>query len=103
MLPSRRNANEKLAFPELSWEAICRSGVLELNIPSERGSPDSDPVALLDVREQLASACLTTSLILSQRDAAVRRIADSENEALRGELLLPLPGMSGSRRWGYRS
>jgi alkylation response protein AidB-like acyl-CoA dehydrogenase len=42
---------------------------------------------LLDGYEQLASACLTTCFILSQRDAACRRLRDSGNEALARELL----------------
>src|SRR5262249_30042002 len=36
------------------------------------------------------SACLTTTFILSQREAAVRRIEGSANEAVRRELLGPL-------------
>jgi alkylation response protein AidB-like acyl-CoA dehydrogenase len=45
---------------------------------------------LLDGYERLAGACLTTCFILSQRDAACRRLRDSGNETLCKELLPPL-------------
>jgi alkylation response protein AidB-like acyl-CoA dehydrogenase len=45
---------------------------------------------LLTGYERLASACLTTTFILSQRDAAVRRIRDSGRDDLCRELLRPL-------------
>jgi alkylation response protein AidB-like acyl-CoA dehydrogenase len=44
----------------------------------------------LEGYRQLAGACLTTCFLLSQRDAAVRRIRDSGNEALCRKLLPPL-------------
>jgi alkylation response protein AidB-like acyl-CoA dehydrogenase len=44
-------------------------------------------VDLLTGYEAIAGACLTTSFILSQRDAACRRLRDSGNEVLCRELL----------------
>ena len=47
-------------------------------------------VDLLNGYERVAEACLTTCFILSQRDAACRRLRDSGNEHLCRELLPPL-------------
>jgi alkylation response protein AidB-like acyl-CoA dehydrogenase len=47
-------------------------------------------VELLTRYEQLAGACLTTCFILSQRDAACRRLRDGRNDAVCRELLPPL-------------
>src|SRR5262249_15262407 len=47
-------------------------------------------VDLLECYEELAAACLTTCFILSQRDAACRRIQGSGNQRACRELLPPL-------------
>src|SRR5262249_11045931 len=80
-------ADGEAAWPEASWEALRRDGVLGWCIPTEDGGAGWDATALLDGYARLASACLTTCFILSQRDAAVRRLRDSRNEAVRRELL----------------
>ena len=54
------------------------------------GGQDLSYPDLLDGYERLAGACLTTCFILSQRDAACRRLRDGENAKLRDELLPPL-------------
>lgn len=81
-----RTADELAVWPAASWDAIARAGVLGWCIDGS----EHDAIAQLMVREQLASACLTTAFILSQRDAAVRRIQASSNERLRDDLLGPL-------------
>jgi butyryl-CoA dehydrogenase len=78
------------AWPAASWEALRRAGVLGWCLPPECGGQGLDALALLDGYERLASACLTTCFILSQRDAACRRLRDSDHEDLRRELLPPL-------------
>ncbi len=83
-------ADRDPAWPEKSWEIVRRAGVLEWAIASEHGGQDLDPGALLLGYERLAAACLTTTFILSQRDAAIRRICDSGREDLARELLRPL-------------
>src|SRR5688500_2636537 len=80
-----RAADEVTEWPTASWQAITQAGVLRSGIDGER-----DIIAHLTAREQLASACLTTAFILSQRDAAVRRIQASSNHRLRDDLLDPL-------------
>jgi alkylation response protein AidB-like acyl-CoA dehydrogenase len=85
-----RTADENAIWPVASWQALAQAGVLEWSIGREAGSASLDVISLLQRHEELASACLTTTFILSQREAAVRRIAASTNEPLRGELLPPL-------------
>ena len=85
-----RKADAEAVWPAASWEALQRAGVLGWSVAVVDGGSGYDAVALLTGYEQLASACLTTCFILSQRDAAVRRIAASANETLRRELLGPL-------------
>jgi butyryl-CoA dehydrogenase len=83
-------ADGRAVWPHESWEALRQSGVLGWCIPSQYGGSGLGPVELLAGYERLAGACLTTCFILSQRDAAVRRIRDSDNERLCRELLPPL-------------
>jgi alkylation response protein AidB-like acyl-CoA dehydrogenase len=87
------HANEADAapvWPAQSWQALQRCGALRWCIPVDQEGEGLAGSALLDGYEQLAGACLTTCFILSQRDAACRRLRDSGNQALRRELLPPL-------------
>ncbi len=45
---------------------------------------------MLYAYEKLASACLTTTFVLTQRNAACQRIANSDNHEIKAELLPPL-------------
>jgi alkylation response protein AidB-like acyl-CoA dehydrogenase len=83
-------ADGDLVWPAASWEALRRSGVLGWSIPQVQGGQGLDGVALLEGYERVAGACMTTALILSQREAACRRLRDSANEELRRQLLPPL-------------
>jgi alkylation response protein AidB-like acyl-CoA dehydrogenase len=74
-------------WPDDSWQALRASGVLRWCIPPGEGGAGRDPVELLEGYEKLAGACLTTCFILSQRDAACRRLRDSDHEAVRHRLL----------------
>src|SRR5262249_5323645 len=85
-----RQADAKAAWPGPSRDAIREAGVLGWCIPTAYGGAGLEGEALLTGYEQLAGACLTTCFILSQRDAACRRIRDSGNEMLCRELLSPL-------------
>jgi butyryl-CoA dehydrogenase len=80
-------ADAQGVWPEASWQALRSAGVLGWSVPREYGGQDRGPVDLLEGYESLASACLTTCFLLSQREAACRRLRDSSNEALRQELL----------------
>jgi alkylation response protein AidB-like acyl-CoA dehydrogenase len=83
-------ADRDPAWPQNSWELLCRSGVTEWVIPSAYGGRELDLPTVLAGYERLSGACLTTTFILSQRDAAARRIRDSGRDDLCRELLRPL-------------
>src|SRR5262249_14737146 len=83
-------ADAEPRWPAASWEAVRRSGALTWAIPRPYGGAGLAPLDLLAGYEALAGACLTSCFILSQRDAACRRLRDSGNEALCRELLPPL-------------
>src|SRR5260370_2827708 len=85
-----QKADAAPVWPETSWQALCHGGVTAWCVPRAFGGQERDAAALLDGYGHLAGACLTTCFILSQRDAACRRIRDSGNEALCRELLPPL-------------
>jgi alkylation response protein AidB-like acyl-CoA dehydrogenase len=61
-------------WPVASWDALRRAGVPRWSVPREYGGDALGPAELLRGAETLAAACLTTAFILSQRDAAVRRL-----------------------------
>src|SRR5262249_19188646 len=84
------SADQNPAWPAASWGLIGAAGVLQWAIPTTCGGRELAPKDLLAGYERLASACLTTAFILSQRDAAVRRIRDSGRDDLCRELLRPL-------------
>src|SRR5436853_7148687 len=83
-------ADGDAAWPEASWSALRAGGVLGWAVPRVHGGSELPYPELLDGYERLAGACMTTCFILSQRDAACRRLRDGENGLLREELLPPL-------------
>src|SRR5439155_2156521 len=83
-------ADREAVWPTPSWHALRQAGALTWCIPAAYGGRGLGGVELLAGYEEVAHACLTTCFILSQRDAACRRIRDSGNEPLCRELLSPL-------------
>jgi alkylation response protein AidB-like acyl-CoA dehydrogenase len=83
-------ADGQSVWPEASWDVLRRAGVLGWVIAHEFGGQGSSPAQLLHGYEQLAGSCLTTCFILSQREAACRRISESGQAHLCRELLPPL-------------
>src|SRR5262249_10345884 len=73
-------------WPGTSWNALRDAGVLSWCIPREFGGDGRDGVELLAGYEQLAAACMTTCFLLSQREAACRRLRDGASAELRAEL-----------------
>ncbi len=61
-------------WPATSWLALQSAGVLGWPVAKEFGGAGHSAVELLRGAESLASACLTMAFVLSQRDAAVRRL-----------------------------
>ena len=90
-LAERADAADRLPdWPWESWELLGRAGVLGWSVATEYGGRELDGATALHGYERLAGACLTTAFILSQREAAVRRIRDSGRDDLCRELLRPL-------------
>jgi alkylation response protein AidB-like acyl-CoA dehydrogenase len=83
-------ADRRPDWPVESWAWLGRAGVLEWSIPTQYGGRTLDGASALHGYERLAGACLTTTFILSQREAAVRRIRDGGRDDLCRELLRPL-------------
>jgi alkylation response protein AidB-like acyl-CoA dehydrogenase len=90
LLRHAAEADGQPVWPEASWNALRTGGVLAWAVPQAYAGRDLPYPELLDGYENLAAACLTTCFILSQRDAACRRLRDGDNAALREELLPPL-------------
>jgi butyryl-CoA dehydrogenase len=67
-------ADADAAWPAESWRALTAAGVPAWSVPRAFGGRELSPVDLLRGYEALARACLTAAFILSQREAAVRRI-----------------------------
>jgi alkylation response protein AidB-like acyl-CoA dehydrogenase len=84
-------ADQEPAWPAASWSLLRNQGGLQWCIPREYTGQGLEGFALLANYESLASQCLTTAFILSQRDGACRRIRDLGSELLRQELL---PGLA---------
>jgi alkylation response protein AidB-like acyl-CoA dehydrogenase len=82
-------ADAALAWPEASLRLAGELGGFGWSIPADAGGRGLGRVAQLEGSEQLASACLTTAFILSQREAAVRWVLGA-SEALRRRYLPPL-------------
>ena len=74
-------------WPAQSWRLLIGAGVLAWSIPPEYGGAGKSAVELLTGYELLAGACLSTAFILSQREAAVRRLVASPNSALAARVL----------------
>lgn len=91
-----RAADEVCAWPAQSWDVLCRAGVPAWPIPKQYGGLDIGAEEMLTGHALLTGACMTTTFILSQRDAAVHRILDSGNHSLLQELL---PGLASGERF----
>jgi butyryl-CoA dehydrogenase len=69
-------------WPADSIKRLNSAKVLAWSIPASHGGEGLAGGELLDGYEALAGACLTTAFILSQREAAVRRLLAGENAEL---------------------
>jgi len=73
-------------WPDESWSILCESGVTQWFLPEiYGGTPQPETTKQLGYLE-LACACLTTTFVLTQRNAAIARILISENEELKASL-----------------
>lgn len=85
------HADTSTDWPERSWNDLVEAGVTAWSVPEQYGGAGWSATELLVGYEQLASACLTTAFILSQREAAVRRLLATSNTALASQML---PGLA---------
>ena len=74
LLAGAEVADRLPGWPQASWDALRLAGVTAWSVPSEFGGAGHTSIEALVAGETLASACLTTAFILSQRDAAVRQL-----------------------------
>jgi alkylation response protein AidB-like acyl-CoA dehydrogenase len=79
--------DDPAAWPAEQLKALGNYGVYGWFIPPEQGGLGWSEADLLRGLVRMASACLTTTFILTQRVAACSRIVACENEELRRELL----------------
>jgi alkylation response protein AidB-like acyl-CoA dehydrogenase len=79
------------AWPAEQFELLAQAGVLRGIIPPEFGGTGFSERELLMGYVDLAAACLTTTFVLTQRNGACQRIAASQNDGLKAELL---PGLA---------
>lgn len=89
-LRSLECADRADAWPHQQLQAMSAAGVMSWDVPQDWHGLDLSPVDQVQGLMQLASACLVSTFILTQRSAAVRRIATSENQAAKQQLL---PGL----------
>ena len=75
------------AWPADQFTLLADAGVLKWVIPVEYGGSPATQREMLDGYETLAAACLTTAFVLTQRNGACQRIADSNADELKAKLL----------------
>lgn len=75
------------SWPEASLAELGSAGAWRWVIPAAYGGLGLDQVQLTQAYEAVAAGCMTTLLILTQRDRACELIADGENELLKANLL----------------
>lgn len=74
------------AWPDEQLRWLAEAGVLRWNLSDAFGDA-RDSLEMTAAYEELAAACLTTTFVLSQRNAACVRLVGSENDELRQRLL----------------
>lgn len=78
---------EENAWPEEQLALCGRYGVFEWFLPEEFGGRGWSQADTMRGYLRLSAACLTTTFVITQRTGACQRIALSENEEIRRELL----------------
>ena len=74
-------------WPGEQFQWLARAGVLGWVIPRSCNGAEISQEDLIRTYDQLATACLTTTFVLTQRNGACQRVAASEQEDLKSELL----------------
>lgn len=87
---AEQELEEPGAWPSEQLDWMSAADVLRWTIPAEFGGSAIARADLAFGYEVLGAACLTTTFVLTQRNAAIARIGLSENEELKRELLTAL-------------
>lgn len=74
-------------WPDGSWNLLADHGVTGWFVPEAYGGCGQTEQICQAAYLEMAAACLTTTFIFTQRNAAVARILLSENEPLKAELI----------------
>jgi alkylation response protein AidB-like acyl-CoA dehydrogenase len=77
-------------WPGHQLQLVAAAGLLNWGLPEEFGGRPVSDSEQLAAYEMMAAACLTTTFVLTQRNAACQRIATSDNDEIKSELLPPL-------------
>lgn len=77
------NSDSETVWPAEAWNAIRQAGVLGWNVPLEFGGTDLNSVEMTYGYIRLAEACLTTTFVLTQFNAACQRINWSQDQELK--------------------
>jgi butyryl-CoA dehydrogenase len=72
------SVDAKGLWPAVSMAALLKCGALAWSVPRTYGGIGMPPLQIHRHYGQIASACLTTALILTQRDAAVEFLAAAD-------------------------
>ncbi|QDU11345.1 acyl-CoA dehydrogenase family protein [Gimesia aquarii] len=73
-------------WPDESWEVLKQAGVLGWNIPLQFGGADFSAIEMTYGYASLAEACLTTTFVLTQFNAACQRINWSEDHDVKARV-----------------
>lgn len=91
LLSSLRGLSEATSrdglWPDRQLRLLSDAGVLRWMIPAGYGGQEPPETEWLEHCRRLAAACLTSTFVLTQRQAAVQRIVSSENRELKDDLL----------------
>lgn len=74
-------------WPTEQWDLCAKAGVFRWFVPKAWGGAEWEPADIARGYLHLSAGCLTTTFILTQYTGAARRIAASENDDLKAELL----------------
>lgn len=74
-------------WPAEQFEWLSDAGVLGWVIPREYGGAEWSQADVIEGYLQLATSCLTTTFVLTQRNGACQRIVGCEDEELKADLL----------------
>jgi butyryl-CoA dehydrogenase len=91
------SVDQRGRWPMENLRALRQCGAMAWSVPTDFGGDHLPPVQLQRRYQLIAAACLTTALILTQRDAAIDFLAAAAAESSAARRLLRQA--AGGRRW----